>query len=344
MKKRQVTIIDIAKALSISKSTVSRALTGHPHVNPDTRKAVIDLADKMDYQRNMFSISLITNKTNTIGIIVPELINSYFSRVIMGAQEAASAAGYNIIICQSNESYNQEIANVNIMLSSRVDGVLVSMTRETRNFEHFKRFARKGVPIVFFNRVCEEMVVPKVIVDDFEGAYKITEHLINCGKRRIAHLAGPDNLVISRKRKEGYLAALKMYNIEIDQELIIPYDLSLEKVRIYVNHLIRLPNRADAIFAINDPAAIEVIKVLKSKKIRIPEDIAVAGFSNDNFSGLIDPSLTTVSQPVHEIGKVAAELLIDQINREVKDWKAIIKMLKTEIIIRGSSVKQTQLP
>lgn len=339
MKNRQTTIIDIAKALNISKSTVSRALTNHPNIKNETKKAVLELAGEMDYQRNMLSVSLVNKKTNTIGIIVPEFVNSYFSRVIIGAQEAAAVAGYNVIICQSNENYNQEISNVNIMLSSQVDGVLVSLTKETRNFDHLKRFAKKGIPIVFFNRVCDEMIVPKVIVDDFDGAYKITEHLIETGKKRIAHLAGPDNLIISRKRKEGYLAALKKHNIPVDQELIIPYDLLLEKVNIFVNHLINLPNPPDAIFAINDPTAIEVIQFLKSKKIRIPEDIAIAGFSNDNYSALIEPSLTTMSQPVHEIGKVAAELLIDQINRDVEDWKAVTRMLKTEIIIRASSVK-----
>jgi LacI family transcriptional regulator/LacI family repressor for deo operon, udp, cdd, tsx, nupC, and nupG len=337
MKSRQVTIIDIAKALNISKSTVSRALTNHPNINPETKKAVLELAQEMDYQRNMLSISLVTNKTNTIGIIVPELVNSYFSRVIIGSQEAAYKAGYNVIICQSNENYDQEISNVNIMLSSRVDGVLVSMTKETRNFDHLKRFEKKGIPIVFFNRVCDEMIVPKVIVDDFEGAFKLTEHLIETGKKRIAHLAGPDNLIISRKRKEGYLAALKKHQIEIDHELIIPYDLNLEKVKIYVNHLINLPNRPDAIFAINDPTAIEVIQILKSKKIKIPKDIAVAGFSNDNYSAFIEPSLTTVAQPVEEIGKVATELLIDQINRDVKDWKAVTKMLDTQLVIRNST-------
>lgn len=191
-----------------------------------------------------------------------------------------------------------------------------------------------------FSTVCDEMIVPKVIVDDFQGAHKITEHIIETGKKRIAHLGGPDNLLISRKRKEGYLAALKKHGIAIDQELIIPYDLLLDKVNIFVNHLINLPNPPDAIFAINDPTAIKVIEFLKSKKIRIPEDIAIAGFSNDSYSAIIEPSLTTMSQPVHEIGKVAAELLIAQINREVKDWKAVTKMLKSEIIIRGSTVKQ----
>ncbi len=338
MKNRQVTIIDIAKALNISTSTVSRALTNHPNINLTTKKAVLELAEKMDYQRNMLSISLVTNKTNTIGVIVPELINSYFSRVIIGIQKAAYSAGYNVIICQSNENYDQEISNVNIMLNSRVDGVLVSMTKETRNFDHLKRFEKKGIPIVFFNRICEEMIVPRVIVDDYEGAFQLTEHLIETGKKRIAHLAGPDNLILSMRRKEGYIAALIKHNLEVDNDLILPYDLNLEKVKIYVNHLINLPNRPDAIFAVNDPTAIEVIQILKSKNIKIPSEIAVAGFSNDNFSSYLEPSLTTVSQPVEEIGRVSTELLIDQINRDVNDWKAITKVLKTELIIRNSTL------
>lgn len=337
MKSRQITITDIAKALNISKSTVSRVLNNHPNVNEKTRKEVLEFAAEMDYQRNMHSISLVTHKSNTIGIIVPEFISSFFPRVIIGAQEVASNAGYNIIICQSNENYNQEISNVNVMLSNQVDGLLISMTKETRNFDHLKRFERKGIPIVFFNRVCDEMIVPKVLVDDFEGAFNITEHLIETGKKRIAHLAGPENLMISRKRKEGYLAALKKHNIPVDEEIIIPFDLTMDKIKIYINHLLNLENPPDAIFAVNDPSAIETIQLLKKKNIKIPEQIAVAGFSNDNFSGLIEPSLTTTSQPVHDIGKIAAELLIDQINRDVKDWKAVTKMLKTELIIRDST-------
>ena len=338
MKNHQVTIIDIAKALNISKSTVSRALTNHPNIAVGTKKAVLELADKLDYQRNMLSTSLVTNRTNTIGIIVPELGSSYFSRIIIAAQAAAHAAGYHIIICQSNENYDQEISNVNIMLSNRVDGVLISITRETRNYDHLKKLARKGIPVVFFNRICEEMIVPKVIVDDFQGAFKVTEHLISCGKKRIAHLGGPENLLISRKRKEGYLQALKQYNIPVDPELIIPYDLNLSTVKIYVNHLINLPEPPDAIFTINDPTAIEVIQLLKAKKIDIPGQIAIAGFSNDQYSGLIAPSLTTVSQPVDEIGNIAMALLLEQINREVSEWKAVTRMLKTELIIRESTV------
>ncbi|WP_207515638.1 LacI family DNA-binding transcriptional regulator [Longitalea luteola] len=337
MKRHQVTIVDIAHKLNLSKSTVSRVLTGHPSVSEKTRQAVLELAGKMDYQRNMLSISLLNKKSNTIGIIVPEFMSSYFPQVIIGAQEIAAQEGYNTIICHSNEHYETEVANTKLMLANQVDGVLVSLTKETRNFDHLKVFERKGVPIVFFNRVCEDMSVPKVVVDDYEGAFRAVEHLIKRKKKRIAHLAGPDSLSISVKRLRGYRDALKKYEIPIDEELIIPYDLTLAKVKIYVNHLLQLDNPPDAIFAINDPTAIEALRIIRKKGLRVPEDIAVVGFSNDYVSELIDPPLTTVSQPVKEIGSTAARLLIDQINRDISEWKSIIRVLKTELIVRKSS-------
>ncbi|MCW3466110.1 LacI family DNA-binding transcriptional regulator [Chitinophaga nivalis] len=337
MKRHQVTIVDIARELQLSKSTVSRALTGHPSVNATTRQLVLELAEKLDYQRNMLAIGLITRKTNTIGIIVPEFTSSYFPTVTIAAQEEAGKAGYNTVICQSNERYETEVANTKVMLANQVDGLLVSITKETRNFDHLKIFQRKGIPIVFFNRVCDEMDAPKVVVDDYDGAYRVVSHLIERGRKRIAHLSGPPSLMISQKRLNGYKAALRKNNIEYDESLVIPYDLNIDMVHIYVNHLLNLPAPPDAIFAISDPTAIETIQVIKKRGLKIPEDIAVTGFSNDFASSLIEPSLTTVSQPVKEIGKTAAQLLIDQINRDVSEWKNIIRVLKTELIVRNSS-------
>lgn len=337
MKLHQVTIVDIAKALNLSTSTVSRALTGHKSVSDATRQTVLDYSEKMDYQRNMHAISLITHKSNTIGIIVPEFISSYFPQIIMEAQEVATKAGFNTVICQSNETYETEVANTKVMLANQVDGLLISITKETKNFEHLKIFERKGVPIVFFNRVCDEMDVPKVIVDDYEGAFRAVEHLIQKGRTRIAHIGGPPSLLISNKRLNGYKAALRKYDIALDEELIIPYDLNLDKVKIYVNHLLTLNPRPDAIFAINDPTAIETLLTVKKHGLEVPKDISIVGFSNDYLSGLIEPALTTVSQPVKEIGRVAAQLLLDQMKREVSEWKSIIKVLKTELIIRKSS-------
>ncbi|RZJ23603.1 MAG: LacI family transcriptional regulator [Acinetobacter sp.] len=338
MKKHQVTIIDIAKELNISKSTVSRALTNNPNINRATKEKILDLAKKLDYQKNMMAISLITNTSNTIGIIVPDFITSYFPNIIIGAQNVASRLGYSVIISQSNESFETEVENANVMLANQVDGILVSVTRETKTFDHLKVFQRKGIPIVFFNRICEEMIVPKVIVDDYEGAFNAVEHLIEIGKKRIAHFAGPKSLSISNKRLNGYNDALIKHNIEIDQDLIIHTDRGLENIPDQLLALLKLEMPCDAIFAFNDPTAVEIIKGLKKLKVRIPEDVAVVGFSNDFVSEIIEPSLTTVSQPVKQIGETAAQLLIDQINRDVKDWKAVTKVLNTTLIVRNSTV------
>ena len=335
----QITIKDIAKELNISKSTVSRVLTGNPNVNEETRKAVLETAERLDYQKNIFARNLVTHKSNTIGIIVPEFVSSYFPKVIIGIQDFVAKAGYTTIIAQSNENYETEVANAKVMMANQVEGLIVSVTKETRNFDHLTAFQRREIPMVFFNRICEDMNVPKVVVDDYDGAFRAVEHLISIGRKRIAHLAGPENLSISRRRLNGYLAALRKNKIEVDEEIIIPYDLKVEKVKIYVNYLLNLPNRPDAIFAINDPTAIECIQIIKSHGLRIPEDIAIVGFSDDQISSLMEPSLTTVAQPVIKIGETAADLILQQINMKLSKTSSIIKTLTTELIIRHSTVR-----
>lgn len=337
MKIHQTTIFDIAKALNISKSTVSRALTGHPEVKAETRKAILDLAEQLDYQRNILSISLIKKKSNLIGIIVPEFTTSFFPQVVIGAQEMASRHGYNIIVSQSNEKFDTEVENTKVMRASQVDGILISITKETRSFEHLKIFERKGIPIVFFNRVCEQMMVPRVVINDYDAAFGAIEHLIQTGKKRIAHLAGPDSLATSRKRKSGYIDALKKHGIPVDESLIIPYDLTVGKVKTYITHLMQKENPPDGLFAINDPAAIEAIQTIKKMGIRIPQDIGIVGFSNDYGSDLIEPGLTTVAQPKQLIGSTAMELLLGLIDKDVSEWKAVTKTLDSELIVRNSS-------
>ena len=337
MKKHQTTIVDIARQLGISKSTVSRALTGHANVHQHTREKILKLAEEMEYERNMFSIGLIKKSSQTLGIIVPEFSRSFFPQVIIGAQQKAKEYGYNLIISQSDENYETEVANSKVMLVHQVDGLMVSITKDTKNFDHLKVFQRKGIPIVFFNRVCDEMLVPKVIAEDVEGAFSAVEHLIKRGKKRIAHLSGPISLSISKKRQEGYKNALLKYGLPYDESLVVNYDLKIANVEEHINYFLSLNPRPDAIFAIHDPAGIEAIRILKHRGIRIPEDIAVVGFSNDVISSFIEPTLTTVEQPIQELGSVAAKLLIDQINRNVEDWKAQTVLLKTKLIVRNSS-------
>jgi DNA-binding LacI/PurR family transcriptional regulator len=336
MRSAQTTIVDLARQLGISKSTVSRALTGHPSVNATTRQQVLELAGQLNYQRNQLAISLLTSRTRTIGIMVPEFISFFFPKVIIGAQAELAAAGYNVVICHANESYQTEIANAHALLASRVDGLLVSHTKETRNFDHFRQFERQGVPVVFFNRVCEDMNVSKVLVDDYAGAFAAVSYLLQTGCRRIAHLAGPDTLVGSRNRLNGYRDALIHYGLVPDPELIISYDLTIEKANIYVNHLLNLPQPPDALFAINDPTAIEVLRVIKSRGLRVPTDISVVGFSDDPMAALIDPALTTVAQPVNEIGQRAAQLLLSHVANPEFQPETVV--LPTRLIVRNSTM------
>lgn len=337
MAKKQITIIDIAKELHLSKSTVSRALTGSKGIHPETRQKVLELAEKLDYQQNLLALSLSKRKTNTIGVIVPNFASSYFPNIILGIQEVAEKAGFNVIICQSSERYDIEIKNVKLMLANQVDGVLISLTRETRIFDHLELFEKRGIPLVLFNRVCDEVRVPKVVVDDYEGAYRATEHLIKKGKKHIAHLGGPSFLLLSEKRLNGYKAALRKHQLPINEELIVSYNLDISRAKIYVNHLLNLDNPPDAIFAVNDPTAIEAIQIIKKKGLQIPRDIAVVGFSDDALSTLIDPPLTTISQPVNEMGKIAAKQLLYQIETDPSSWKPIIKTLDTKLVVRKSS-------
>ncbi|WP_294185027.1 LacI family DNA-binding transcriptional regulator [uncultured Sphingobacterium sp.] len=339
MKSDQITIVDIANELNISKSTVSRALTGHANVKAETRQKILELAEKLDYQRNMQSLSLITNKTNTIGIVLPEFSTSFFPQVVVGAQEEASKHGYSVLISQCNESYATEVANAKVMLANRVDGVMVSLTKETLNYDHWKVFIRKKIPIVFFNRVCNEIMVPKVVVNDYDAAFHAVEHLISLGRRRIAHLAGPRQLSISQKRLNGYCDALIKHGIPIDQDLIIDSDLSLNKIKIFVKFLVELEDPIDGIFAVNDPTAIEAMQIIKKMNKRIPEDIAVVGFSDNYGSSFAEPSLTTVAQPVREIGKTAMELLLGLIGKDIEEWKPIIRTMEAKLMVRDSTVR-----
>lgn len=330
----QVTIMDIAHQLGISKSTVSRALRGHSNIHEGTRKMILDLAQQLEYQPNPLANALLKSRTNIVGILVPEFRHYFFPTMIMGAQEVLSKAGYNVMICQSDESYETEMANVKALMSSRVDGLLVSVTAQTNNFDHFRAVLRKEVPMVFFNRVCPELETPQVIVDDYEGAFQAVEHLIKQGYRRIAHLAGPNSLLVSRLRLNGYRDALQKHGLPLDPDLIIHYDLSEEKARIYANYLLSLPQPPDAIFAINDPTAIEIMLVAKSRGVKIPQELGIVGFSNDPVSAIIEPSLTTIEQPVWEMGRQAAKLLLEQMEHPHN----VIHTLPTRLIIRNSSV------
>lgn len=338
MKNSQVTIKDIARELKISPSTVSRALKDHPDISPATKKAVRELAQELDYQPNSVALSLRKSKTYTIGVIIPQLVHHFFSTIISGIEDVAYKAGYHVMICQSNESYEREVLSTQALLTSRVDGMLVSVSQETDDVKHFQSVLNRGIPTVFFDRVVSSLDTSSVVVDDFGGAYRAVAYLVRSGCRKIAHLGGPNNLVISQSRRKGYEQALADYGFGGDNSLVIAAGLSIEEGKEACRRLLEREELPDAIFAANDPVAIGALQVLKEKGIKVPEEVSIIGFSNEPITSLIDPPMTTVAQPGFEMGQLAAQLLLDEIlHKDDEDRVTGRKELKTELIIRKST-------
>jgi LacI family transcriptional regulator len=336
MRSGQVTIKDIAKELGISASTVSRALKDHPDISSKTKKAVNELAKKWHYKPNAVALSLRHSKTNIIGVIVPEIVHHFFSSVISGIEEVAHKAGYNVMMFQSNESYEREVANVQALLSSRVDGVLVSMSKETKDYSHFKELKDNGIPIVFFDRVCNELSSDNVIVDDFAGAFAAVEHLINIGCKRIAHLSAPQHMLLAQNRQKGYKQAILKHKLSLDEDLIIKcdnYEEAIEKIP----QLMALPKPPDAIFAVNELTAAGALHAVKKCGLRVPEDISIVGFTDGLVSRVTDPNLTTLEQHGYEVGLKASDILVERISHGDMDYEPVTKVVKTNLIVRGST-------
>lgn len=338
IKSSQITIKDIARELKVSASTVSRALKNHPDISQATKDAVMALAKKMDYQPNSIALSLRKSKSHTIGVIIPQIVHHFFSSAISGIEEVAHNKGYSVLFCQSNESYKRELENTKTLMSSRVDGFIISLSRETKNFDHFKNIHNKGVPMVFFDRVCDELETSKIVVDDEEGAFSAVEHLISIGCKRIAHIKGPSALNISQFRLNGYLEALKRHHIEVKDELIVKGGLSKESGYKMTKQLLELPEPPDAIFCFNDPLAIGALMAIKESKFKAPDDVAVVGFSDEPAVSLLDPPLTTVAQPSFDMGKLATQRLFQQVEN-LDTYEPKKEVLKTTLIIRGSSMR-----
>ena len=276
--------------LGISKSTVSRALSGRSDIHQETKNKILDLAGQLNYEPNTLAINLKQQKTNTIGVIIPETSNRFFSRAVGGIQVIADMAGINVMICQSNESYMAEKKVLHSLVSSRVDGLLVSLSRETDRSDHFKRIFDKGIPLVFFDRICEDLNASQVYTDNYEIALEGTEHLIAQGCKRIAIMAGPQHIFTSRNRLRGYIDALKRNNLPIVESYIVHSLYISNRVEESTRYLINLPQPPDAVFAINDYTAIEMMHIMKKSGIRIPQDIAILGFNNENMCSFVEPS------------------------------------------------------
>jgi len=334
MKSHQVTIKDIAKILGISASTVSRALKDHPDISTETKNKVKELAEKLKYKPNAIALSLQSNKSHIIGIIVPQIVHHFFSTVISGIEEYAADKGYNIIITQSNESPEKEISNCRTLLSGRVDGMIISRTKDTENFDHFKNILNTGIPIVFFDRTCHGIKTDKVIIDDYKAAYDATEYLIKTGCKKLIHFGGPENLKISSKRMWGFADALKRNNIPFTENLVYKAD-TFEEGRQLIFELHKKNDLPEGIFTVNDMTAAGAMSALNELKIKIPEEISIFGFTNGIISEITSPSLSTVEQNGYLMGYTAAEILINKIENESDE--IISKVIPTRLIIRKST-------
>lgn len=336
---KEVTIYDIAEVLNVSPATVSRGLKDHPGLRKDTKKRIVETARKMGYQHNTFASNLRRKRTNTIGVIVPRL-NSYFmSTVIAGMEKVANAAGYNLIIGQSQEVVKKEIAGVNTLFNSRVDGLLISLSYDTRNLDHFNVFLKKQIPLIFFDRVIEHPSCTSIVIDNVKAGYDATIHLVEQGCRRIAHVGGSMNRNVYADRLKGQVMALNEKGIEHDPSLVISNNLSDQEGAEAALELLKSDLRPDGIFTANDTSGVAVVRELKLAGISVPNDIAVVGFNNDPISKVIEPNLTTINYPGTEMGEVAAQTLIDKLKETPPPHLNSI-VLQHELIVRASSLRK----
>jgi len=348
MKSGEVTLKDIARELNISPSTVSRALKDHPDISAKTKKTVNELAKRLDYHPNTIALSLRKSHTNTLGVIIPQVVHFFFSTIINGIEEVANENGYNILLCQSNESFKKELADCRALINSRVDGMLISCSIETTNFDHLEEISNRGIPLVFYDRIYEGIHTDRILFDDYQGAKAAVKHLVDEGYKRIAHLAGPKDLSLSSNRLRGYRDVLEANNIVFEPGLV-KYDLDrldFDGGYLKTKELLSMDSPPDAIFAHQDLNAIGAMRAVKEKGHRIPEDFGIVGFSNWQMSSYTDPPLTTVSQQGYEMGKEAVTMLINHIQHKqsnsIEPYMPQTRTLKTELIIRGTS-KRTSI-
>ncbi|MBW3468121.1 LacI family DNA-binding transcriptional regulator [Arthrospiribacter ruber] len=337
--RKKLTLKDIAKELGISISTASRALKEHPDIADDTIKMVKDFAEKHHYVPNILAVNFRKNRTYNIGLIVPELVHHFFSTVISGAIDGAKKLGYNVLVSQSNDLLADETTACRTMLASSVDGLLISISNETLEADHLKEFLEEGKPVVQFDKITDHLNTPKVIVDDFEGAYQAVKHLIDQGYKKIAHIRGRREVKNANERALGYQKALEDHQMEQSSDWIKDcVHINEQEGYDFCEELLKSQNPPDAIFCITDLVALGVLKYLKEKQIAVPQEVGVVGFSNWKLAEIVNPGLSSVDQHGYEMGERSIVKLIQLIKDHNIENEEVIE-IKTKLIIRGSSLK-----
>ena len=337
MSKRHISLKDLATELGVSISTVSRALKNHPDISPELTKKIQQLATDKKYTPNPLAMGLLRQQTKMIGVIVPDIVTHFYSSIISGIEEIAKENGYFIIIASSNESLEKEKESVNNLLKSRIEGLIVCISQQTNSFEHFEHLIQNEIPLVFFDRVVESLAVPSVTVDGADAAKNVTRHFYENSCRRIAYISGPDHLNISKHRKAGYLMGLKECGLKFNSEYLVECNLNTEEATLATRKLLSLKQIPDAIFGINDTIAFAAMKEIKKHKLKIPDDIALVGFTDEFHSTVVEPALTSVTHPMLQMGREAARLFFESIEKGQSFAEKVV--LPTSLIIRESSVK-----
>jgi LacI family transcriptional regulator len=337
----KVTIIDIARELNITAATVSRALNDHPGIRDTTRQMVKATASRLNYRHNKVASSLRLGKSNIIGVIIPSAETNFFGSVVHGIEKVANENNYNVLIYQSNELYEYEKKGIQTFLQSQVDGVLASISKETINLDHYSEIRNRDIPLILFDRTNDKLGVSTVEVDDFMGAFQATKHLIENGCRRIAHIAGQQHVNIFNLRLKGYIEALNVHGIVLDDDLISFGKVSVESGRECMKKLLEGPLMApDGVFAVEDFTALGAMQAIKTAGLRIPDDIAIIGFANEAFGEYLTPSLSTVNQQTVTMGEEAAKLMFEYLRGGLQvDMKPKKLVLTPQLICRESSVR-----
>lgn len=339
--KKEITIYDIADSIGFSPTTVSRALSNHPRVKEITKIKIFEAATRLGYQSNIFASNLRRKYTFNIGVIVPRLNSPFQSAALAGMEKVASQAGYNLIISQSLESLDKEIANTKTMFNSRVDGLLVSLAADTEAIDHFVPFFKKEIPVIFFDRVPEQNYGMGVVIDNEKAAFEVTAHLIDQGCHRIAHALGNLKINVYADRLKGYKKALKSHGIHHYPDDVILTDLSENAGEEIVSQLVEMKPRPDGLLVSNDSCAASCLVALKKRGLQIPDEIALVGFNNDVISRMVEPNLTTVSYPGFQIGEVAMEKLLKKLslNEPVLQQEKELISLPFSLLIRASTLR-----
>ncbi len=334
--KKQVTIKDIAEKLGLSVSTISRALKDHPDISLKTREAVKELANLLGYKPNLIALNLKNSKTNTIGLLIPETQHYFFSTIINGIEEVAYENNYNVMVFQSNESYMREVLNTQTVLSNRVDGLLISFSKETHDFSHFQQIIDNEIPLVFYDRIVKTMHADTVSVDDYSGAFQAVSHLAERGCKRIAIYSAPQHLLIGQNRLKGYKDALEEHGLKYTSDLVYSCDTYQDSIKIS-RSVFKKRDKPDGLFTVNDMTALGAMKIARQLGISIPDELKVVGFENSLSASICDPELTTVDQFGFELGKKATNLLLKRIKGDTHDYKPEHLLIKTQLIERGTT-------